>query len=390
MHKNTSVIDLDIHRDRATVLKIGTIYDPLHIPVGIRINKGVPETSSLNAWWQGRSIPASRSGLREALELLNVPFREQLIMKCFGLSLSDQYWINDKNNPLEYSKINFFENHFSEDVGDALFGIHKDSEIINLISPDNTSDGWLKKKWKIIDGKRCLIKSGSEPFMQEPLNEKLASIVQERLGLKDYVNYQLIWENDKPYSICENFITPKTELVSAFHISQVIKKQNHISAYDHFVECCEQLQIPCIKENLDYMLVVDYIIANSDRHYNNFGAIRDAETLKWIGFAPLFDCGTSMWHNKLTNSNLVKNDESKPFKNTHKEQIKLVDSFDWINFDALKDIDDECRELYKTSPFIDEQRCNSLCHALKQRVEMLEQIALEQNKTLDIGRSLNM
>jgi hypothetical protein len=149
-------------------------------------------------------------------------------MKCFGLSLSDQYWINDKNNQLEYSKINFFENNFSDDVGDALFGVHNDSDILNLTSPDNTSYGWLKKKWKIVDSKRCLIKSGSEPFMQEPLNEKLASIVQKRLGFKDYVNYELAWENGKPYSVCENFITPSTELVSAFHISQVIKKQNHI------------------------------------------------------------------------------------------------------------------------------------------------------------------
>jgi hypothetical protein len=60
------------------------------------------------------------------------------------------------------------------------------------------------------------------------------------------------------------------------------------------------MQIPNTLENLKYMLVVDYIMANSDRHFNNFGAVRDAETLEWIGFAPIFDCGTSMWNNKLT------------------------------------------------------------------------------------------
>lgn len=58
--------------------------------------------------------------------------------------------------------------------------------------------------------------------------------------------------------------------------------------------------------------------------------------------------------------------------------------------DALKDIDEECRELYKASPFIDEQRCNTLCCALKQRVEMLVQIALEQNKTQNMGFSQNI
>lgn len=52
------------------------------------------------------------------------------------------------------------------------YSVLQPSDSFSLISPDNTSDGWLKKKWTIIDGKRCLIKSGSAPFFQEPLNEK--------------------------------------------------------------------------------------------------------------------------------------------------------------------------------------------------------------------------
>ncbi len=34
------------------------------------------------------------------------------------------------------------------------------------------------------------------------------------------------------------------------------------------------------------MIVLDYLIANEDRHLNNFGVIRNAETLEWLGFAP--------------------------------------------------------------------------------------------------------
>jgi len=53
---------------------------------------------------------------------------------------------------------------------------------LDLLSPCNTSDGWLRKKWKIIDGKRCLLKSGSNPFQQEPLNEVLATSLHQRLN----------------------------------------------------------------------------------------------------------------------------------------------------------------------------------------------------------------
>ena len=44
------------------------------------------------------------------------------MMKCFALSLSDQYWLNPAEQPLEWRKVNFYHNDFSEDVGNILFG----------------------------------------------------------------------------------------------------------------------------------------------------------------------------------------------------------------------------------------------------------------------------
>lgn len=57
----------------------------------------------------------------------------------------------------------FFENTFSDDVGNILFDQTASGNPVSLMSPDNTSDGWLKKKWKIIDDKRCLIKGEVVP-----------------------------------------------------------------------------------------------------------------------------------------------------------------------------------------------------------------------------------
>ena len=39
------------------------------------------------------------------------------------------------------------------------------------------------------------------------------------------------------------------------------------------------------------MFLVDFIIANKDRHYRNFGFLRNSETLEWIGLAPVYDSG---------------------------------------------------------------------------------------------------
>ena len=99
------------------------------------------------------------------------------------------------------------EHAFSDDVGNILFGKGSSNDNMSLMSPDNTSDGWLKKKWKIMDGKRCLIKGGSGATQQEPHNEVLASSIMKRLDIP-HVEYSLLIEDDYPYSVCEDFITP--------------------------------------------------------------------------------------------------------------------------------------------------------------------------------------
>ena len=42
------------------------------------------------------------------------------IFNSNGLSLSDQYWMKPAESNLEWKDINFFENSFSDDVGNIL------------------------------------------------------------------------------------------------------------------------------------------------------------------------------------------------------------------------------------------------------------------------------
>ena len=216
MHKKIPVADIEIDTDDGEILKIYDVHNIEHIPIGVNIENGKVNRSDLNKWWTLRSIPVSRSGIREALEILKVYSTSILLERCFGFGLSDQYWINNPRKPLEWDKINFFENPFAEDVGNALFG-KAPKGAVNLISPDNTSDGWLKKRWIIIEGKRALLKGGSGPAYQEPLNEVLASLIMRKLKIP-HVEYTLTEIDGQPMSICEDFITPDTELVNAWNI----------------------------------------------------------------------------------------------------------------------------------------------------------------------------
>ena len=373
MHREIEVAEIELD-ELSHITNIYEVYAEEHFPVGTLGKHGVDKTM-LAKWWAKRSIPASRSGLRETLDLLHMSVPQELLAKCYGLSLSDQYWISPKDKPLMWKEINFFDHDFSEDVGNLLFGYGEFSDSMSLISPDNTSDGQLIKKWKIADGKRVLIKGGSNPYQQEPLCEVIASGIAERLCIP-HTKYTLLWEHEKPFSVCQDFITSETELVSAYHIMQSRKKPNDLSDYEFYLNCAEQLGVKNIREQTEKMIVLDFLIGNEDRHFNNFGLIRNAVTLEWIGVAPIFDCGTSLWYN--TQESLIKplspNLPAKPFKKTHREQIKLVKDFSWVDLKALDGMKEEMEEILFQSPYISRERRAVLCDAFCQRAELLGEI----------------
>ena len=297
MHKRLAVAELELDEATGSIIHINTVYTPEHLPVGTCAPSGAVDRAALNQWWTGRCIPTTRLGIREALETLGLPSPQLLPLRSYGLSLSDHYWISPKDAGVTWDTINFYDNPFSDDVGSVLFGQPKPSAGVDFCSPDNTTDGYLRKCWKIVDGARCLIKGGSAPFQQQPFNEVIATGILERLNIP-HVPYRLLWSNGQPYSVCTDFVTPDTELVTAWQVMQIQKKSNHQSVYQHFLSCCQALGVDNIVPALDQMLVVDYLLANEDRHLNNFGLLRDPETLEWLGMSPIFDSGTSLGYDR--------------------------------------------------------------------------------------------
>ena len=384
MHKNISVALLELDESTGFIRKIDKLYDEKHLPYGVKVKNKIADRAALNDWWVDRSIPASRSGIVRALETLNLSSTRMLLLRCFGLSLSDQYWIKPDGSDLSWSNINFFENGFSEDVGDVLLGKTDKNGNFDFSSPDNTSDGCLKKRWKIVDGKRCLFKSGSNPFMQQPFNEVIASKIATRLDIP-HVDYNIVWDDGVPYSVCEDFIDVNTELVSAWRIMQMTKKDNSTSVYRHYINCCEVLGVKDIIRSVDQMIVLDYIIANEDRHQNNFGLTRNAETLEWIAAAPIFDSGSSLGYDKLAMQITAERDiECKPFKKKHEDQIKLVSSFDWINFAALDGVENDIISvLDQAGDYVDAARKTAIVNSVLRRIENLKGFAAINSERVD-------
>jgi hypothetical protein len=377
MHKNVAVVGMEILSDTGRIVKLHTLQAPEHLPLGVKVKDGISR-KVMDDWWTGRSIPASRDGITSALSKLDAMSTAMLVVKSYGLSLSDQYWIRPEESGLMWEDVNFFDNDFSGDMGEILFGHDPAGPAhISLMSPDNTSDGWLRKKWIIADGKRYLMKGSSGVYQQEPFNEVIAGAVMRRLGI-NHVEYTLTFSNDKPYSLCENFVTPETELIPVWRVKESFKKDNQHSEYRHLLHCCDKLGIPDVPAGLDRLLTLDYIIANEDRHYNNFGFIRNADTLEWLGLAPIYDSGTSLWYNTQRVGSRV---ESKPFYKDHIEQMKLVKDLSWFDYDALNGFVNECIEILTQSETIDETRREAIAEAVMGRAGQVEKMRKERKRS---------
>lgn len=101
------------------------------------------------------------------------------------------------------------------------------------------------------------------------------------------------------------------------------------------------------------MMILDYLICNQDRHFGNFGAIRDAVTLEWMGFAPIFDSGTSLWFDQYaTKINALADAPAKPFAATQQEQLALAKkSLQTLDLTALDGCKDDVLAIFAQAHF---------------------------------------
>lgn len=345
------------------------IHMPEAFPVGIFTEKHNQLIDKLNQWWRSRIIPASRDGLRYVLHLYDVDSPAVLSKRSLGLSLSDQYWLKPEASELTWNEVNFFTNDFSRELGEAFFQMESSRPAINHFTPDASSNGWLKKKWVKINGETYLAKAGSAPLLQQPYNEVAADKILTALDIF-HVQYELIMEDKRPLCLCQNFITPDTEFVPAYFVKDIVPRSNSDSTYSHFLRCADYLQIPGVDKFLQQMICFDYLVENSDRHFGNFGFIRDVNTLKFVGTAPLFDNGTSLWCESL-NAEIGNALPAMPFKDMQKKQLGLVKQH-CIDEENLLRCADIVENVLCSSPYLDAERITRISKAVGSRVRGLK------------------
>lgn len=282
----------------------GEVLDHDRLPLEFTTHgKSALYAKRIDEWWRSRAIPSTRDDIRRVLESLGAATTGELLDRTYGLSLSDQYWVRREGDPAEWKDVNFFDNPFDEALGEILLTSYSSPHDISLNVPDVSTGGDLPKRWTIdrATGRRLLVKSGRTG--QEPMNEVIASRLCMRLGVPA-VRYSLARNGNRLVSTCADMLSNHEELVSAWQVLQSVKAVNGLNSHDQWIRAAVGFGADerAVRDATDDWLVVDYLMRNTDRHCNNFGLIRNIETLavrpaRPRSTTPARACGaaSSMW-----------------------------------------------------------------------------------------------
>ncbi len=349
MNRQYEVFDLVYDEDASEFSSVGTIYDLARAPFGLTSPRGSRVSlRELTSWWAHRSIPLSRQGMEEKLASLGVVDPSRIPFKSLGLSLSDQYWLRPEGESIAWDSVNFFTNHFGElETGDWL-------SQVGLRSPDNTSEGQLPKRWTKENDAPMLLKGGGS-LNQEPYNEVVATELFSRVLREDeYVPYEIgELSSGEKISRCANFLTDEEEYIPAMQVLKAKARDNSRDDFRHFLECCQRLGVHDAELSLAKMIVCDDILGNTDRHWRNFGLIRNVNTLEYR-MAPLFDTGNSMWIH-LSEEALQAGDfefSTKPFYADPNRQLRLVEDYSWLQVERLDGFSEKAGEILSENPYL--------------------------------------
>jgi excisionase family DNA binding protein len=356
-----------------TPLSMTEVLDQDRAPWGVLTRSARPKTRELNSWWLSRAVPDIRPAIGSVLASLGLQNSSDFTFANYGLSLSDCYWLcpQDQIDTLSWDDINYFDNGFAnkKDSGWDFWVAN-----VGLDSPDNTSEGALPKKW-VVDrlDNRVLLK-GSSADDQRPFNEVVATALHTRvLAPEDFVEYKIIKTKDGPACACNNFLNGREEYIPAARIKSTCSGTRGTNEFDRFCAYLARLGMDeaSARRWMSKLLVCDALIANDDRHWRNFGFIRNIDTLE-LRPAPIFDSGNSLWFNKtIAELQAGKLDYSAtPFGPELARQLSCVCDLSWFDATRLDGFASEALKILSGSKHVaDPARTEALSQALTQHLQ---------------------
>jgi len=381
-HKEIPVIIFKMDDESFALLDVHKVFDKKRLPFRIDDTHNVIQCGiKLNSWIKGRGLADSRKDLHKVQNLFNAKNKEELIVGSYGLNLTDHYWIHKTEENLSWRDLNYFDNKFDK----LQIGTSQNPSIDESVgnkSPNFCVDGSIEKRWVIKDDNtRVLLKGSRYMRMQEPFNELIASRIMDLFNI-DHVRYTLrrTKGTNIPYSECKCMVDTHIEYINAHHVMESGSYERK-DPYIHFLETCQKNGINDVKEKIDTMLCMDFILGNEDRHRGNFGILRNSETLEWLKIAPVFDNGNCLFFDRENEDmeNWGIDSLGKAFGDSNRLCLNNVDYPLWYDENKIDIITGIINNELNNNERLNSKRIEKIIDITKERIKIFKKIAGGKN-----------
>ena len=167
---------------------------------------GNSDDRKIKKWWEFRSVPASRTVLKDILREAGCLNAGSYLAKNLALSMTDAYWICPEGVALSYRDINF-----------SNLSVYHDGKVpyhnATFYDPNASLGGQMEKYWDLSQTPPVLVKESTKYFGQQSINEVFAAKIHELQNSDNpFVKYTAsVMQRFMDYQILTDFMISNTD-----------------------------------------------------------------------------------------------------------------------------------------------------------------------------------
>ena len=254
-------------------------------------------TENVEYWLATRAIDEHRANSRLLKKALRLTKRDDIstVISVNAVTITDNYWIKPLDSELTYKDVRFDNDYFANlALRGGYDSFNKAANSKHHRTPELTNIGSFEKCWKLKDGDWWMHKKADH-------NQQFSEIFVYELGKLLGFNMAEYERGDKCVKIKDFTDNAAANFEPAY---------SFMNDNEDYIDVVKKLREIAPHAIPDYvkMVFLDTIVANPDRHTNNFGLLRDVKTGKILKLAPNFDNNMALIAQGYPNNIERKND----------------------------------------------------------------------------------
>lgn len=239
---------------------------------------------AIMSWLSNRTLSLSRKNAKWIYNLLRIEQLSDEVTKakvsilCRSVSILDNYWIKLEGDTATWESINVRCNSLNETIAQVALHGKAISLQGSMVSPELTTNGAYAKAWRRHEDGLWLYKLGNNGNTESRI-EVMCSNLLDKMNV-EHCHYEAGEDDGKYVCMCPSMTTDNISILPALDFYTYC----NVQGLDYNKEI---LKVDA--ENIYKMWIVDYLIANRDRHGQNWGFYYNPKTMKIYGCHPLFD-----------------------------------------------------------------------------------------------------